>query len=66
MYLANIFYENRDKWRALKVQLEDFGKEAGLFDEISIRSLGRRDSEPFQIQVRKFAGKLKGPSSKYD
>lgn len=61
MYLANIFYENRDKWRALKVQLEEFGKQAGLFDEISIRSLGHRDSEPFQLQVRKFAGKLKGP-----
>ena len=61
MYLANIFYEDRAKWQALKVQLEKFGKQAGLFDEISIRSLGRRDSEPFQLQVRKFAGKLKGP-----
>ena len=44
--------------------LESFGKEAGLFDEISVRTLGKKDSEPFQMQVRKFGGKegrLKGP-----
>ena len=36
---------------------------AGLFDEISIKPLGSRRSEPFQVQVRKFApgGRLKGP-----
>ena len=61
MYLANIFYEDHAKWQALKVQLEQFGKQSGLFDEISIRSLGSRNSEPFQLQVRKFVGKLKGP-----
>ena len=61
MYLANLLLENRDEWEKLKSRLERFAKDAGLFDEISIRSLGSRESEPFQLQVRKFAGKVKGP-----
>ena len=32
-----------------------------MFDEITIKRLGRRDSEPFQVQVRKLGSKLKGP-----
>lgn len=46
---------------ALKQVLEGFGKASGLFDEISIRALGKRGSEPFQIQIRKYSGGLKGP-----
>ena len=61
MYLANLFSQDSKKWDSLKGLLENYGKAAGLFDEISIRRLGRRDSEPFQIQVRKYSGRLKGP-----
>ena len=61
MYLANLFSQDSKKWESLKGLLEQYGKAAGLFDEISIRRLGRRDSEPFQIQVRKFSGRMKGP-----
>ena len=61
MYLANMYFQNKRTWANLKKQIEDFGKAAGLFDEISIKRLGKRDSEPFQLQVRKFGGKLKGP-----
>ena len=61
MYLAEVFFESKREWDALKKRLEDFGKAAGLFDEISIRPLGKRNSEPFQVQIRKFAGGLKGP-----
>lgn len=61
MYLASIYFQEPHKWKGLKSALENFGKTAGLFDEISIRPLGRRASEPFQLQVRKFAGRLKGP-----
>ena len=35
-------------------------RNAGLFNEINIRSLGERASDPFQLQVRKFEGKRKG------
>ena len=61
MYLANLYSQNINAWTALKNQLEDFGKAAGLFDEISIKPLGKRESAPFQVQVKKFGGKLKGP-----
>ena len=61
MYLANLYFQDREAWSNLKERLEDFGKAAGLFDEISVRPLGKRNSEPFQVQIRKFAGGLKGP-----
>ena len=61
MYLARMFFENKKAWTRLKRQLEIFGKFAGLFDEVSIKPLGRRDSEPFQLRVRKAGGRSKGP-----
>ena len=53
MYLADVFTRRKREWTELKRRLEEFGKAAGLFDEISIKRLGQRDSEPFQIQIRK-------------
>ena len=61
MYLANISDEKPAEWGRLKARLEQFGQKAGLFDEILIRRLGARGGEPFQLQVRKFSGRLKGP-----
>ena len=61
MHIANEYFRDKAAWRLLKKQIEEFGKDAGLFNEISIKTLGKRESEPFQLQVRKFAGKLKGP-----
>ncbi|MDE0330791.1 MAG: AAA family ATPase [Nitrospinae bacterium] len=66
MYLSSLSHPDqkrwdRLRWNRLKKALEDFGKEAGLFDEIHIRHLGKRDSEPFQVQVRKSGRRLKGP-----
>ena len=61
MYLADVFSQDKQTWATLKDGLESFGRAAGLFDEISIRRLGRKGSEPFQVQVRKFGGGLKGP-----
>ena len=61
MYLAGLYFQDQRRWTKLKDALESFGQAAGLFDEISIKPLGRRDSEPFQVQVRKYGGGLKGP-----
>ena len=61
MFLSNLYSQDKTKWKKLKDALDGFGQAAGLFDEISIKPLGKRDSAPFQVQVRKFDGKLKGP-----
>ena len=61
MYLADVFTRRKREWTDLKKRLQDFGKAAGLFDEISIKRLGQRESEPFQIQIRKSGSKVKGP-----
>ena len=61
MYLANMYFQDNRRWLSLKKALEDFGRASGLFDEIDIKQLGRRESEPFQLQIRKFGERLKGP-----
>jgi len=61
MYLANIHFEKENAWELLKDMLEDFGRKAGLFDEISVRSLGKKGSDPFQLRIRKYGSKSKGP-----
>ena len=61
MYLANLSFSNPDRWKILKQRMERFGATAGLFDELSVWHLGKKDSEPFQVQVRKFGSKVKGP-----
>lgn len=59
MYLAHLYFQDRAIWQALRERLESFGRAAGLFDEISIRPLGR-GSDPFQVQLRKSGRRLKG------
>ena len=61
MYLSTAFFEDKKSWKALKAALERFGRDAGLFDEIAVKPLGKRGSEPFQMHVRKFGGRAKGP-----
>ena len=45
----------------MKTALEDFGAASGLFDELTIKSLGKTEGTPFQVQIRKFGKRLKGP-----
>ena len=59
-YLAGLSRRDSDEWGALKNRLEDFGKASGLFDEISIGSLGESAGDPFQVRIRKFGKELKG------
>ena len=60
-HLAWLSLHEPDAWKNLKYRLEEFGSAAGLFDEIRVRRLGRTASDPFQLQVRKFDKKRKGP-----
>lgn len=61
MYLSNLYFEGKRQWDSVKAKLEEFGQSAGLFDEISVRPLGTKQTEPFQLHLRKFGTGLKGP-----
>lgn len=59
MALLKIFLNDKPKWSKLKVALEKFGKASGLFEELSIKSLGHASgADPFQVMV-----KISGPKS---
>ena len=60
MFLANQYFEGKKHWDRLRQALERFGRDAGLFDEITIKPLGKQ-SGPFQLQIRRFDGRAKGP-----
>ena len=59
-YLADLYRNKHDEWLSLKPELEKFGRETGLFDEIEVRLFGDSGGDPFQIQVRKYGnGRLR-------
>lgn len=61
MHLAHLSFRDEEDWRRVRETLERFGEFSGLFDEISVKLLGDSDSDPFQMQVKKYGEKLKGP-----
>ena len=61
MYLANA-HSQGDGWEDMQKKLDDFGLISGLFDEISVRPLGKKLGDPFQLQIRKYGRKSKGPA----
>lgn len=58
MVLAKTYFTDRPRWTALQASLNRFGKLSGLFDQVSLKALGRGPSDPFQIMV-----KMTGPRS---
>ena len=40
--------------------METFGRNSGLFDEISVKQLGKSEGGPFQLEVRKYGKHRKG------
>ena len=60
-YIASMSRNAPDQWERLKFDLEDFGRDSGLFDEIAVLSFGDTAGAPFQMQIRKFGKRLKGP-----
>ena len=57
MQLARLHFQDRGIWEKLKSTLESFGRYAGLFDEIEVKSFSEKESDPFQIQIGRFGGK---------
>ena len=56
MYLARLMRTEKQKWGELQKELAQFGKDAGMFDDIYIKGLGKNMGDPFQIQF-----KIRGP-----
>ena len=59
-YLANMSRRNSEEWKSLKSNLERFGKQSGLFDEIRINSFGEISGSPFQLHIGKLGKKSGG------
>ena len=59
---ATVQFQDKAEWAVLKEKMDSFGRESGLFDDISVKQLTGIEGGPFQLQVRKF-GKSgrKGP-----
>ena len=57
--LATFAAQDEDGWSRLKEFFGYFGRDSGLFDEISVKEFGA-DSDVFQIQVRKNSKQGKG------
>ncbi len=59
---ASLEFQDKSKWMVLKGKLDEFGREAGLFDDFSVKQLTGIEGGPFQLQVRKFGKRgRKGP-----
>ena len=62
MYLADVFTRRNRVWTELQETLTGIlARQRACLMNISIKRLGQRDSEPFQIQNRKAGANLKGP-----
>lgn len=61
MFLAGMYWQNKEKWETFKAALEDFGQKSGLFDEIAVKPLGKHEGEPFQVHIKKYGRRAKGP-----
>jgi AAA ATPase domain len=58
MLLAKTYFADRRQWERIKTSLDAFGRASGMFEEINLRTLGKTDSDPFQIMI-----KIAGPAS---
>ena len=61
MFLAGMYSQNKEKWETFKAALENFGQKSGLFDEIVVKPLGKREGGPFQVHIKKYGRRAKGP-----
>lgn len=52
MILARTYSGSPEKWKVLRQALVGFGEASGLFTGVEVRRMGRKESDPFHIQVR--------------
>jgi len=51
MILARSKSSDPDQWKDLRASLREFGSESGLFKSVNVKRLGRKESDPFQLQI---------------
>lgn len=51
MILAGTKSANPERWTDLRKSLREFGSESGLFKSVNVKQLGRKESDPFQVQI---------------
>ena len=61
MHFETLYFRDKERWTQLKHDLERFGRASGLYNQIDVKSLGTREGAPFQLTIRKFGDRLKGP-----
>jgi predicted ATPase len=49
--MAQLARTNPTEWEEMRKSIVRFGKDSKLFSDIEVRSLGRNDSDPFQVNV---------------
>jgi predicted ATPase len=52
MLLARLSATEKQQWGDIKAALANYGKEAGLFEDINIKRLGEKEASPFQVTIR--------------
>ena len=52
MVLRNMSRSDSSRWKSIQKELMTFGKASGLFQDISVRKLGKSTNDPFQLQVK--------------
>ena len=52
MLLIDLYRSDKKQWSKLKEQLENFGKTAGLFSKISVKTFDKAINTPFQLQFK--------------
>lgn len=60
LYLAGVRYSHHEEWVRLKDGIEEFGRNAGLFDGLDVKPLDDTEGGPFQLQVRRSGNRTKG------
>ena len=50
--LVNLTQSASEGWKALHEGLQSFGRRSGLFEDLDVKRLGARPSDPFQLQFR--------------
>ncbi len=52
MELAEMAGSDERAWTKLRERLDEFGKDSGLFKWLNVRRLGKKLSDPFQLEVK--------------